>query len=115
MDENLFIDKTELVFRDMSTGREVMRNIPYSNITSILVGTKIIKKFFGLKKDISEAIQIKVVGLTDPLEIVKITEDNYEKYLEGLKKFAHDNHVTMRFNPPDEKPFNAKPEWDGKK
>lgn len=115
MNENLFIDKTELVFRDTTGSREVMRNIPYSNITSILVGTKIIKKFFGLKKGLSDAIQIKVVGLGAPLEIVRSTEDNYDKYLEGLKKFAHDNHVTMRINPPTEKPFNAKAEWDGKK
>ena len=117
MDEKLWIDKTELVFRDMSSGREVMRNLPYSAVTTIQVGTKIVRKFFGLIKTTTDVIQIKAVGVTNPLEILRSEEgdERYERYLEGLKKFAHDNHVTMRINGPEEKPLNAKEEWDGKK
>gem|GEM_PF-1070327 len=117
MDEKLLIDKTELVYRDMVGSREVMRNISYDQITSILVGTKIIKKFFGLIKSTTEAVRITVAGVGSPLDIVKSEEGDlmYARYLEGLKKFAHDNHVTIRENGSEEKPFNAKAEWDGKK
>jgi hypothetical protein len=117
MNEKLLFDKTELVYRDMVGSREVMRNISYDRISGILVGTKINKKLFGLIKSVSEAVRITVAGLSEPLDIVKSEEGDemYARYLEGLRKFAHDNHVTMRENEPGAKPFNAKEEWDGKK
>lgn len=113
MDEKVYFDKTEFVYRDMSGGREVMRNVPYNIIISILVGRKLVKKFFGLIRKVTPAILINVTGIDAPLEILECEEgkETYEIYLQSMKKFAHDNHVTIRVAGPNDKPYGAKEDW----
>ena len=64
MDEKLIFDKTELIYSDMTSGRQVMRNVVYSDIKSILVGRKLVKKFFGLYRKVTPAILITVNGVS---------------------------------------------------
>lgn len=113
MDEKLIFDKTELIYSDMTSGRQVMRNVVYSDIKSILVGRKLVKKFFGLYRKVTPAILITVNGVSYPLDVLECEEgpELFAKYVEKIRAFAHDNHVTIRDMSPDDPPYGAKEDW----
>lgn len=113
MDEKMLFDKTEIIYSDMSSGREVVRNIKYSDIKSILISKRLIKKFFGLYKKLTTAILITVVGISEPLEVRECEEgpELFAKYVEQIRVFAHDNHVTIRDADPNDRPYGAKADW----
>ncbi|MHB1151562.1 MAG: hypothetical protein ACYCWE_00485 [Eubacteriales bacterium] len=113
MEEKIYFDKTEFVYRDMADGREIMRNVPYNKVISILVGRKLVKKFLGLSKKVTPAILINVTGMSLPFEILECEEgkETYEIYLSAMRKFAHDNHVTIRDADPGDIPYGAKEDW----
>lgn len=48
MSEKIIFDKTEMIITVMENDREVIHNITYDKIKSILIGKKLIKKIFWL-------------------------------------------------------------------
>ncbi len=113
MSEKIIFDKTEMIITVMENDREVIHNITYDKIKSILIGKKLIKKFFGLYKKITPAILITVVGRNDPLDVTEADEgaELFAKYIEQIKLFAKNNHVTIRESDPNDPPHGAKADW----
>lgn len=96
--EMLYIDKTELIYTDITKSQPPTYNIPYSQISTIFYGVTTRKSFFGLIKKQVRYIGIKSNNLSDMLMIYEndVGEDTYEKYLEGIKEFAVKNRLTLR-------------------
>ena len=79
--------------------------MPYSQISTIFYGTMTKKSFFGLIKKPVRYIGIKANNIAQMLMIYEsdVGEDAYNKYVEDLKEFAHNNRVTMRESTGDTK------------
>ena len=101
--EYLYVEKTELIYTDISRPNPPTINIPYSTISTIFYGVRTKKMLFGLLK-----LPEKYLSINSSMGTYSITEkaagkDDFEKYIQQLEEFTHRHHVTMRETTGDDK------------
>lgn len=94
--EFLYIDKTELIYTNLNNPNPPTINLPYSSISTIFYGIQIKKKFFGLIKKAERYISIQANGNKYIITEKDVGTYKLDEYIEKIKKFAHDNYVTIR-------------------
>jgi hypothetical protein len=95
--EHIMFDKTEIVLIVMGKKKPQVLNVTYDKIMRIQFDRFMERKFF--KKVPSEKIIIMIRGRDSAVEFTKLKEKKYfEKYKEGLRKFAKDNRLTFMDN-----------------
>ena len=93
--EKITFDKTEISVYDDSGKRPVILNLTYERIMSIQFDHGQMP-FMGIFKKPSDRIMFQVRGLENPVILYKAREgDKFDGYIEGLRKFAKDNRITL--------------------
>ncbi|MBR5452939.1 MAG: hypothetical protein IKV54_02560 [Clostridia bacterium] len=101
--EYLYVEKTELIYTDVSRPNPPTINIPYSTISTVFYGIRTKKLLFGLLK-----LPEKYLSINSSMGVYSITEkaagkDDFERYIKELGEFTHRHHVTMRETTGDDK------------
>lgn len=92
----LYIEKTEIVFTDVTKTPYETHNFTCEDITEIFTGSDVRKSFFGLIKKPTRYICFKVKTAEHYLYEIDIDKEEFEKYVEEIKKFSARNRITMR-------------------
>lgn len=91
-------DKTEVCILDDSGKRQAILNLSFERITSIQFDHGSMP-FMGIFKKPSDRIVVTVRGLENPCILYSAREgENFQGYVDGLRKFAKDNRITLRDN-----------------
>jgi len=101
--EYLYVEKTELIYTDISKPNASTVNIPYNTITTIFYGIRTKKMLFGLLKLPERYLSIKSSMGEFSITEKEAGKEIFEKYLSELDEFSHRNRVTMRETTGDEK------------
>lgn len=95
---NMNFDKTEVCINYHGDGRPKILNLNVDRIVSIQFDHGFKRKLL-VKKVPCDIITITVRGLEEPFKLYSHEEGEYwPSYIEGLRKFCHDNRITLRDN-----------------
>lgn len=101
--EYLYVEKTELIYTNLSQPNPPTHNIPYDTITTVFYGIRTKKMLFGLIKKPEKYISIKSAKGVFDISEKDVDPQVFERYIEELKDFTHRHHVTMRESTGDDK------------
>ena len=88
-------DKTEVCILDDSGKCQQLLNLTYDRITSIQFDHSTMP-FLGIFKKPSDRIMVSIRGLEKPCILYSAREGEFfQGYVDGLRKFAKDNRITL--------------------
>jgi len=92
--DKIVFDKTEMVLTDNYGKRVVTHNLTYDKIVNIRFDNAKVRKLLWSVR--TRRIAITVRKRENPIVIYEFMDKEYfEKYMEGLRKFAKDNRVSF--------------------
>ncbi len=93
--EKITFDKTEISVYDDGGKRPQIYNLTYERIMSIQLDHGFMR-YLGVLKKPSDRIVIQVRNREEPVILYGVKEgDKFQGYIEGLRKFAKDNRITL--------------------
>lgn len=90
----LTFDKTELSVVDLAAKKPARHNLTYDKIISIQLEHSKKKTFLFMTKP-CDVILIKKRGAEQPIPVYSLNDPHFDEYLEGIRKFAKENRVTI--------------------
>ena len=102
MEEILVVHKNEIIYYDEENGCHYRLNP--SNIKKITYDHTILKRFFGLKKDLIEIIvfDIEDEDIPEQLIVYEHLAPSFRRYMGSVRTFVDDNKVPIEIKRLDE-------------
>ncbi len=104
MEEILAVHKNEIVFFDEENNCHYRLNV--ENIKKITFDHTVIKKFFGLKKELIEIIVFDIVDpegeIPEQLIVYEHLAPGFRRYMGSIRSFVDDNKVDLEIKRLDE-------------
>ncbi len=97
--EHIIFDKTEIIVFFKMGNKAQLVNLKYSDIKSISLEMAEEKKLLGTKQ--TERITINSGKTPQPVTFFQSKEKHWDEYKAGIRKFAHDNRITILDSLPD--------------
>ena len=94
--EYLYVEKTELIYTNISNPNPPTINISYDSISTVFYGIYTRKMLFGIIKKPEMHIAILASQGRFMITEHEVGQEKLDEYIEQLKDFCHRHHVTIR-------------------